>query len=227
MNEPHESDAEKTADRIPEKPAKPISEKRSDPITANPPVQRGTANKAIVLSVVALLIGVIALALAIIPALALGRPLPNPFAEEAAPEPPATEPTTPDSPDDEREGGITLKYKSVSVTFGGKKKEDKDDEEDEAGQAAEPVPREQPKPETKAQADPVRWFTLTAVVAALVGLVLAPIAQVKEKHPAMTIGAVMLCVGAITWQYFAVGIAIGAGVAACLIVLAILGQFVS
>ncbi|MEN6495327.1 MAG: hypothetical protein ABFD16_13690 [Thermoguttaceae bacterium] len=155
-----------------------------------------------VLSIVGLAVAAIALGLASIPAIVFERPLPNPFAQEKE-EKPRVEPPR------EREGGITLKYKSLSVNVGGKapKKE-------EVAKAA---------PRAEVTKDPVHWFTIAAIGCALIGLVLSSFAQVRERHTVLTISAMGCCVAAITWQYVAIGIAVGAAVAAFLVMLAILG----
>jgi len=174
------------------------------------PEQPSAANtskkRPFVLSIIALVMGVIALGLASIPALALDLPLPNPFAEKEE-EKPRPEPTP------EREGGITLKYKKFSVNLGGKVSKEK--------KAVEP------EPELEITKDPARWFTISAIGCALVGLVISSIGQFREKHIALTASSMGCCVAAITWQYFAIGIFVGAAAAAFLIVLAMLGSALS
>jgi hypothetical protein len=155
------------------------------------------------LSMAGLVAGVIALGLASIPAIALERALPNPFSEPEA-EKPRPEPPP------EREGGITLKYKNFSVNIGGETPE------------KEPIAEAEPEPELTR--DPIRWFTISAIGCALVGLVLASYGQIRERHTGLTVGSMSCCAAAITWQYFAIGIAVGAAAAAFLIVLAILGS---
>jgi hypothetical protein len=161
-------------------------------------------NRAMLLSIVGLIAGVIALGLATIPAIAFERALPNPFADtktnERVVEPPA-----------EREGGVTLKFKKLSVNFGGK------------------VPKKEQPVEAppKVTTDPVRWFTMAAIGCALIGLVAATIGQIREHHTFLTVSSMSLCAAAITWQYFALGIAIGIAVAVFVIVLAIFGSALS
>ncbi len=158
-------------------------------------------------TIIGLVVAVVAVGLASIPAIALDRPLPNPFAEQKEKEEPPVEPPA------EREGGITLKYKNLSVHFGGK------------------VPEKEPplEPELKPEVtnDPIRWFTVSAIGCALVGLVISGVGQLREKHTAITVGSMGCCAAAITWQYFAIGIAVGAAAAAFLIILAIIGSAVS
>lgn len=156
------------------------------------------------LSIIGLVAGVIALGLAAIPPLAFERALPNPFArtknEKARVEP---------AP--EREGGVTLKYKKLSVNLGGK------------------VPDRKPQPQAPPEIAkaPVSWFAICAIACALLGLVVSSVGQVRERHTALTVTSMGCCAAAITWQYFAIGIAVGAAAAAFLIVLAILGSAVN
>lgn len=165
------------------------------------PQQKSESRGAILLSIFGLIAGVTALGLAAIPAIAFERALPNPFAETKKNDrniiPPAV-----------REGGVTLKFKDLSVNLGGKVPNIEQ-------------PAETPSPVTK---DPIRWFTMAAIGCALIGLVVASIAHIRERHTVLTICSLGCCVAAITWQYFAIGIAIGAAAAAFLIVLAILAR---
>lgn len=141
-----------------------------------------------------------------VPALAFNQPLPNPFAQEPKPQ-------IPDKSAPEREGGLTLKFKSISVNIGGKAKE----------QEPEESPPDPPK-QLALTDDPIRWFTVATIGLGLLGIVAALVGHVRERHFPLTAGSLGLCAAAITWQYFAIGIAVGAAVAACLIVLAILGS---
>ena len=161
-------------------------------------------NSAMFLSVIGLIVGVIALGLAAIPAIAYERAMPNPFADAKKNERQVEQPA-------EREGGVTLKFKNLSVNVGGKvpKKEE---------------PAATPLEVTK---DPIRWFTMAAIACALIGLAVATIGQLRERHTVLTVSSMGCCAAAITWQYFAIGIAIGAAAAAFLIILAILGSALS
>jgi hypothetical protein len=156
------------------------------------------------LSAVGLILGILALGLAVVPALAFDRPLPNPFATTEQPKPPKPP---------EPEGGFTLKYKNFSVNLGGKKR---DLEE----------PHVQP-PQPKLTTDPIRLLTIAAIACALVGIVFSTIGQLKEKHTSITAVTMLSCVAAITWQYFAAGIMIGAGIAVFILVIAMLGSALS
>lgn len=164
-----------------------------------PVAEQAKGQRGFLLSILGLIVGVVAIGLASIPAIAFDKPLPNPFAEEQQEkvEPPA-----------EREGGVTLKYKSFSVQFGGK--------------AVEKKPAPEPEPEVAH--DPVRWFTVAAIGCALVGIVIAGVGQLRERHTPVTVAAMGCCVAAIAWQYLVVGIAVGVAVAVCLILLVAIGS---
>ena len=164
--------------------------------TSSQPVPRGRPT---MLSGGALIIALVALGLAVIPMLAYDRPLSNPFAVDKAPEPRV-------EPPPEREGGVNLRFKGLSVNIGGKVPEQK-------------PPRPDPPPQLTR--DPVRWFTIAAAACAVIGLGIASYGHYRERHWALTVCTMGLCVAALSWQYFAVGIIAGAAVAAFLIVLAI------
>jgi hypothetical protein len=147
-----------------------------------------------------LLAGIIALGLAVIPSIALERPLPNPFgpdkkAEELAPEQPA-----------QREGGLTLKFKKFSVNIGGKEP-----------RKAPPV--QPPKPPNQLTTDPIRWFTMSAAGCALAGIGFATVGQWREKHTILSSSAVCLCALALTWQYVVIGIVVGVVVVVVLLLI--------
>lgn len=170
---------------------------------------RATQPRPYWLSISGLVIGVIALGLACLPAIAFEQPLPSPFVKPAepkavvAPEPPP-----------EREGGITLRTKSFTVTLGGKLKKSEE--------AAPPPPA--PEPPVKVTSDPVRWFTISAIGVALCGVLVASIGHWRERHTPLTAGAIGCCALAITWQYVAVGIAIGVAVVVIVLLLSVLGS---
>ncbi len=147
------------------------------------------------IGIAALILGVVALGLACIPALALDRPLPNPFADEKADAAQADETAA-----GEKEGGITLSYKNVSIRLGSKDSEGTET----ASQGSQAAPN---------NSDPIKIFTIAAIVCALVGLVVASIGQIRERHTALTMSAMGCCAAAIAWQYIAVGIAVGVGAA--------------
>jgi hypothetical protein len=154
------------------------------------PVIAKIVNRPQALSIVGLTFAVLAFGLAIIPPIAAGRSLLAPFDEPKAPEPPA-----------EREGGLTLKFKELSVNIGGK------------------APKAKPVNQPIAINDPIRWFTVAAIVCALIGLAVATAAQMRERHPILTTVSVAICVAAITWQYLIAGLVIGIAVAVLLLIL--------
>ena len=147
-------------------------------------------------SMLGVLMGVLALGLAVVPSLVWDRPVSNPFAEPAPPPEPKTQ----------HEGGVTLKIKSFSMTLGGKE-----------------VPIEEDKPEPTLSSDPVKWLTVSAICVAIASILTASIAQFHEKHTSLTLSAVVLSVAALTWQYIVIGLLIGAAIAVLLFVLSALG----
>lgn len=162
-----------------------------------------TSKRPIVLTACGLALGALALALATIPVMAFEEPMPNPFED---PDDPA------DLPEFKREGGIQFKFKDVTVNLGGKDVE---------------VPAEEKPDELEVTSDPIRWFTIAAITTAIIGLVVSSIGQVRERHTGLTIGAMGCCAAAISWQYIAIGIAVGAAAAMFLIVMAMLGGMVN
>lgn len=184
-------------------------EANSDVESVTPPaaVQRTHA-----LGITGLLLGLTAMGLAIIPAIVVGRPLPNPFA--AQPEPvvqPAAEPEA-----DEPKGGLTVEFKSFSVNIGGKK-------EEPSAEAVAPVPV---KAQPVVTSDSGRWFNVAAIVAALIGVMFAAIGQLKEQQTTLTVCAIGCCVAAVTWQYIVMGIVIAVAIALLFFVLANLTDLV-
>lgn len=165
--------------------------------------EKTRTNSGFLLSILGLIVSVIAIGLASIPTIAFDRPLLNPFGEQAQKRPEIEQLP-------EREGGVTFKFKDISVNFGGKAPQN------------EPVVDEAPPPQlTK---DPIRWFSISAIASALVGLVISSVAHVQERHTAFTVGSMGCCAAAITWQYVAIGIAVGVGAAIFLVVLGALAS---
>ena len=105
-----------------------------------------------------------------------------------------------------------MRFKGLSINVGGK------------AANVENVDEAEPAQMTK---DPLHWFTIAAIGSALVGLLTAAVAQIRERHTVLTLGAMGCCAIAITWQYLAFGIMAGAAIAAFLVVLAILSPAVS
>lgn len=156
----------------------------------------------------ALVIGVLALGLAVIPGIALDQPLPS--ASEDAEEQPL--------PDPGPEGGITLKIKKFSVTFGGDRNDDGNDaaREDEPKQEIAAAAGQQ-RPNDRDEL--LRWFTVSAVSCSLIGLILGPIAWAREEQKAISGSAIGICCVALVWEYIVIGVAVGAAIAVLIIVL--------
>ncbi len=156
--------------------------------------------------IAALVVGISALGLAVIPGIALDRPLP--FGNEEREERPPPEPKA--------EGGVTLKYKKFSVTFGGRKNDDDANQENEVEQNSLAAVDQQRLIDRDQW---LKWFTISAVSCSLIGLTLGPISWAREKQPALSGTAMGICCLALVWQYIVIGIAIGVAIAVLLIVL--------
>jgi hypothetical protein len=74
---------------------------------------------------------------------------------------------------------------------------------------------------------PSRTFLVTAMALAVLCIPVAMLSWVYERQRSLPIAALSCGCLALTWQYFAIGILIGAAAAAFLIVLALLGQILS
>ena len=168
-----------------------------------------------ILGIIALLAGTAALGLAVIPGIALDQPLP--FAREQRP------PQPPPPPPEKEQGGVTLKYKKVSVTFGGGKEKKDAEQKPDADPVAQNVapPAQTAAPEDRARL--VKGFTIAAICCSLLGLIFGPIAWAREKQPALSGSAMAICCAAILWQYIVIGIVVGLVIAIVLLVLSALG----
>jgi hypothetical protein len=156
-----------------------------------------------IVGILALLVGTIALGLAVIPGIALDRPVALPAHHQERPVPPKAEP----------EKGVTFRFKKWSVTFGGGKK-------DADANGAAPNARDAKDEQLREQRDRLlKWFTISAVSCSLIALILGPIAWVREKQPAISGSAIAISCFAILWQYIIIGIIVGVAVAVFLIVL--------
>lgn len=157
-----------------------------------------------VLGIVALALGACSLGLVAIPAVVFDEPVPRPRQ--------APEPAKPDPPVDDS-GGITLSTKRFSIHLG--RKQDP---------ATRPVAAVVPAPPPRS---PTKPYRVAAVAVALVGLVTATLAAVRERHWGMAGAAAVFCVGAVMWQYLVLGVVIGAAVAVLLLFLALFGGMLS
>ncbi|MFT7642259.1 MAG: hypothetical protein ACI9G1_004016 [Pirellulaceae bacterium] len=151
------------------------------------------------LGITALVIGILALGLAVVPGMALDRPLP--FAEEPA----------------EPEAGLTLEFNKFSFTIGGNKKDEEADKEAAAARAAE-----EQKRITRNQW--LKWFTISAAVCSLIGLTIGPISWVREKQPALSGTAMGICCAALLWQYIVMGIVVGIAIIVLLALASVLAN---
>jgi hypothetical protein len=155
------------------------------------------------IGILALLVGITALGLAVIPRIVLDRPLALPAEHHERRAPPKAEPKE----------GFTFRFKKWSVTFGGGKKDG------DANAAAPNAPAARDE-ELRTERDRLlKWFTISAVSCSLLGLILGPISWVREKQPAISGSAIAISCFAIVWQYIIIGIVVGVAVAVILIVL--------
>ena len=155
----------------------------------------------------ALLAGVTALGLAVIPGIVHDQPLPWVGKTDT---PAAAEKPKPALQADAR---VTLKIKEVEVKLPLKGK----------GEKRPPAQLPEEPDRAAAPVNPVKWFTISAVAVALLGLVFGPLAWIHEKQPALSGSAMALCCAALVWQYVLLGIMIGTGIAVVLILFSYFG----
>jgi hypothetical protein len=146
-----------------------------------------------------LLIGVAALALAIIPAIVYDEPAP--WEKEKREE----------RRQRRGDGELKIKVKGIELTWGRRP----------ATQpvAAAPAVEAPPPPPP---ADPIKPYRLSAVILALTGLIVAPLSWRNRGGRPLAVTGVVLCCAAVFWHYIAVGVAAGVAVG---ILLLILGSF--
>ena len=149
-----------------------------------------------------MLSGVIALGLAAIPGMALDHPLA--LAARDRKDPPAPAQTEP---------GATFE---ITITFRSDKTAP-----DSAGERAMGDPPAVDRQTTDDRGRLLKYFTIAAISCALVGLVLGPVAWVREKQPALSGSAMAICCVALLWEYIIIGIAVGVAV---VIVVLLLGH---
>jgi hypothetical protein len=158
------------------------------------------------IGITALIVSVIALGLAAIPMIVWDQSPLTPQEREV--EPPRAEPKS----------KFTIRIKKFSISFGGQPAEpDKDDAvRDDAADALQVRP---------AVVDhTAKWCKVSSISFALIGLVLGPIAWVREKQPPLSGTAMTICTIAIFWQYVVLGIAIGVAVVVVLLLISSLAQ---
>ena len=158
-----------------------------------------------ILGILALLFGITALGLAVIPGIILDRALPFAPKHRDEPVPPAAEP----------EGGVTLRIKKFSISIGGGKKDTNKND-----QPAQDIRRAVEAENQRHRDRLFKWFSISAASCALIGLTFGPIAWAKEKQPALSGSAIGISCLALTWQYIVIGLAVGVAIAVLLTVLA-------
>jgi hypothetical protein len=158
------------------------------------------------LGFIALLAGVTALGLAVIPGIVHDQPLP--WVGKKDPPAASDKKTAPQA-----DARVTLKIKEVEVKLPFKGKSEK----------RPPAAQTEETDRAAAPGNPVKWFTISAIAVALLGLVFGPLAWIHEKQPALSGSAMALCCAALVWQYVLMGIMIGTGVAVILILFSYFG----
>lgn len=147
-----------------------------------------------------LLIGVVALALVIIPAIVYDEPAPWEKKEREA------------RRQRRADGELKIKVKGIEFTWGRRSTT-------QAGEASPAVEAPTPPP----PADPIKPYKLSAVILALTGLIVAPMSWRSRNGRPLAVTGVVLCCAAIFWHYIAVGVAAGVAVGILLLILGSLG----
>jgi hypothetical protein len=163
-------------------------------VTANQGRSLGRFIRRIPLGFYGLVAGILGLALAVIPSIAMERSLPNPFetpeqAQRRIQGPPL------------KKGGITLNFKGLSINLGGK-------------EIKAPI-----APNPTLTNDPLRWLMIAAALCGLIGLAICSVAHVREKQTAITMTGMGCSVAAITWQFLVFGIVLGVALVVVLLIL--------
>jgi hypothetical protein len=180
-----------------------------------PLAEHGAPSNSAVLGIVALLVAVAALALAVLPMIAIEPPTPTveklPAGDAVAARP---------------EGQFKFQWKDLSVSFGQRDEPVDDDALREQKQLQQVVAaaHEADAIARRNHESLLRWLSLASAGCALLGLALGPIAWARERHPALAGGAMAISVVALLWQYIVIGIVVGIVV---LIVLAFIGSVAS
>jgi hypothetical protein len=172
------------------------------------------------LSFYGLFAGILALALAAIPGIAMEQPPTNPFQRPSDVNPVNGEQysekadATP-----AKKRGITLKLKGFSINLG------KDAQKNEGRNRPVEMPDEPQKPFQKN--NHIRWFMIAACASGLIGLGVSAIAHAREKRPTVTLTAMGCSVAAITWQYVVFGIVCGVAIVVVIFVFKFIGDVVA
>jgi hypothetical protein len=164
------------------------------------------------LGVFSLLLAVAALALAVLPMIAIEPPMPTveklPEDEDAAAR---------------QEGRFKFQWRDFSVSFGKRDEPVNEDALREKKQREQAVAaaHEADAVARRNHESLLRWLSLASAGCALLGLTIGPIAWTHERHPALAGGAMAISGVALLWQYIVIGIVVGIVV---LIVLAFIGS---
>ncbi|MEX0865886.1 MAG: hypothetical protein WD030_00920 [Pirellulales bacterium] len=161
--------------------------------------------------IAALLVGAVALGLAVMPGIALDRPLPfeSEGPEEAKREIP------------ELEGGVTFKTDKFSLTFGSAKEESPQEiEARELAQAAREAAERKRRDERDAA---LNQFSLAAAGCSLLGLVFGAFSWGRETQPAIAAVAMGMACLALLWQYVVIGVVVGVAIVVLLLLISSLG----
>lgn len=153
-----------------------------------------------------LVLGLVALACAILPTVIVNDPEGKPIAQQAEQA----------DPKKKSKNGLTLRFKNIEFKIGGGK--DKPNEaESEPDQAApeknvakssptEPAAQKPAAQQPAIASVSIRWFTIAAIACGLLGIAFSAFSYTIEKQHAVAVTAMGCCVAAITWQYVVAGI---------------------
>jgi hypothetical protein len=103
----------------------------------------------------------------------------------------------------EDQGGVTIKTKRLRFTFG-------------ANKPTQPAAIEPP-------ISPLKPFRIAMIIVCAIGLGLAPLAWIRERHRPLAGAGAALCCAALFWQYLLIGIVVGVAIAVILLLLSALG----
>lgn len=175
--------------------------------------------KSSLLGILALLIGVVALGFAALPRIAIESPRHLTSTAEL-PRPIGSAPTLPNEP--EAHGSLTLEMGKFSVTIGDQKPETSAAEQQRQQALAyqnAAIDRQLARREAT-----IRQFTFAAICCSLLGLVLGPIAWVREKQPFLSGTAMSICCLALFWEYIVIGVATAVGIVLVIMLLSALAS---
>lgn len=188
-------------------------------LTTGSTAAAATENGRYALGLSGLVLGLVALACAILPTVIVNDPEGKPIAEQAERA----------EPKKESKNGLTLRFKNIEFKIGGGK-DKPNDAESEPDQAAPEQNLAKPSPAEPAALKPaaqqpaiasvsVRWFTIAATACGLLGIAFSAFSYTVEKRQAVAVTAMGCCVAAITWQYVVAGIMMAVAFVAILILI--------